>query len=240
MENKESENLEKTTPEEAPSEPKAIKKDPFALIGKIAVILLIAAILVVGGYLLAIKFGKKDSSMQKETSEKSVNIPTVSATPEATATPTIISKKTVKAGLSDNSTSFKPYSISVPVGWTDSRDKTDITDKLTITKGAYSVSIYQAPMGGGACLYPGDAPSEMAQSFTDFIGITGLTAQYRRSWNKVGNPAGTIGYTVCQKSTTENSFGSPTSFGAISIKTPDPADAAILSEIDGMISSLTQ
>lgn len=228
------------TPVVSSPQPQVNKKDPFSLIGKVVIVLVIVALLVGGGYVLATKFGmKKDLSMQKAAPTQVANVPIATSVPVATASPIIATKKTVKAGLTNGSTSFKPYSIEIPIGWTDTRDKTDITDKLTITKGKYSLAIYQAPIGGGGCTYKGDPPAQMAQSFSEFVGITGTSAQYKRSWNTSGNPAGTISHTVCQKGT-DGSFGSPTSFGAISIKTPNVTDDKTLTEIDGMIASIAQ
>jgi hypothetical protein len=94
-------------------------------------------------------------------------------------------------------------------------------------------------MGGNGCTYSGDSESPMAQKFSDFADINGAEYVLRRSWNKTGNQAGTIGYTVCQRGQ-DNSYGSVTSYGAISVKSPDPADSKIMSEVDFIISSITK
>ena len=234
----------KAEPVEHKTEPQMSKKDPFSLIGKIVAAVVVIALLVGGGLYLGQSMNK-NSQNQTQTSptpsQAGANTtPTLSGQASPSAAPTTnyqVGMKTITAGPAGG-TSFGVYAVDIPAGWTNVHEKTDITDKLTITKGAYSLSIYQAPMGGGGCLYPGDAAQEMAQNFTDFVQIQGSSSLLRRSWNKAGNPAGTISYTVCQKGT--DSFGSPTAYGAISVKAPEPADPAFMKDIDFMLSSLVQ
>ena len=182
-------------------------------------------------------------------SKSPTGVPQIAA-PEPTSTISIIIKqpstqptvaptlKTVTGGMDNDSTSFKPYTVKIPDGWTDTIEKTEITNTLKLTKGAYSMSIYQAPMGGGGCLYPGDADQVMAQNFTNYYEIKTAANTFRLSYNKTGNQPGTIAYTVCQGN--NGTFGSPTSFGGISVKTPDPSDPNTMNEIYSIISSLTK
>lgn len=204
----------------------------FAIFGKIMLGVVIVGLLLFGGYYLGTRNNKTPkisiTPTPAQTMEKTIS-PTSQTTP---ISPTKASTKTIKGGLTNDSTSFKPYSVEIPTGWTDVRDTTDITDKLTISKNGYSLTIYQAPFGGGGCLYKGDPDTPMAQSYTDYVQIAGTNTQYRRSWNTVGQ------YTICQKHPSENSYGSPTTYGAISAKSPSPADSTIMAEIDGMIASL--
>jgi hypothetical protein len=79
----------------------------------------------------------------------------------------------------------------------------------------------------------------MAQKFTEYADINGAEHILRRSWNKTGNPAGTIAYTVCQRGQ-DNSYGSITSYGAVSAKSPDPADPKVMADVDFMVSSLVK
>lgn len=235
--------MEEDTVKETPSTTTVVtpvqKKDPFSMIGKIVVVLLIAALLVGGGYVLATKLNTKktDTTVQKMLPPTEATA-TPASTDSATPSPTKVATTKTSGGLGGNATSFKQYSVDVPTGWTSSKDKTEITDKLTLAKGAYSISIYQAPMGGSMCSYKGDPPQEMSQSFSNFVSIAGTSPEFRRSWNTTGNPAGTISYTVCQKGT--DSYGSFTSFGAISIKSPENPDEATMKEIDAMLVSLKQ
>lgn len=224
----------KLPPHHEETHPQVIKKGGgfFAFLGKVFIFLIIIGLLVGTGYYLG------------TTNNLNAN-PTPSPTSTATTSPTQIplsptaasqNTKTVKAGLS-GATSFKAYAIEVPAGWTDARETTLAAgiDKLTLTKSGYSVTIYQAPMGGGGCIYEGDPPNEMAQLYTDFAEINGKSGQYRRSWTE--GPGQSVTYAICQKGV-ENSYGIMTSFGAISVVTPNPADPKMLSEVDGMIASL--
>jgi hypothetical protein len=218
------------------------KKDFFSTFGKLAAIVIVAALLVGGGVYLGQNMNK--SSVPPSASP----VPEISSVPspttgQVTTAPTASQEsgkltKTVTAGGAKG-TAFGVYAIDFPQDWTETKEKNELTDKLTLSKGLYSLTIYQAPMGGGGCLYPGDADSPMAQKFTDFVNITGAEFSLRRSWNKTGNPAGTIGYTVCQKGQ-DNSYGSITSYGAISVKSPDPSDPKIMAEIDSILTSVVK
>ena len=224
-----------------------VKQDPFSLIGKVAVAAIILAVLIGGGIFLGMNLSKNkaqtnNSAIPSPLPTTSIQAsPTVSSNSGQVISPTLPpgsqGTRTITAGGGTGS-SFGVYAIDIPVGWTDVTTKTDITNKLTVSRGDYSLSVYQAPIGGGGCVYPGDPSSVMAQSFTDFVQITGAHKMLRRSWNKTGSPANTISYTVCEEN--GSSFGSPTSFGAVSVKSPDPVDAAVMKDIDFMLSSLAE
>ncbi len=223
----------------APTKPETvtqIKKGggAFSVLGKIFIFLIIGSSLLLGGYY----FGMKSS----KTTQPMTPTPSTAASPSVmvpSPTMTTNQTKTVKAGLSGGNF-FKPYTIDVPIGWTNTKETTVAAgiDKLILTKNGYSLTIYQAAMGGGGCIYPGDKPAEMSQTFTAFADINGKNGQFRRSWNEQG-AAKTLAYTVCLKGT-DNSYGVLTPFGAISIATPNPAEPSILAEIDSMIASLTK
>lgn len=204
---------------------------PFTILGKIFLFLLLAVGLLLGGFYLGEQATPPPTPTPTQTA-------VVSPT-EALPSPTSASQNTkaVKAGLGGDATIFEPYSIEVPQGWTDARETTVAAgiDKLTLTKNGYSVTIYQAPMGGGGCIYKGDKPDEMAQLYTDFTDINGKNAQYRRSWTQ--GPGQSITYAICQKGD-DASYSIMTKFGAISVVSPNPSTTAMLAEIDGMIASL--
>ncbi|HVZ66941.1 MAG TPA: hypothetical protein VG917_01645 [Patescibacteria group bacterium] len=212
------------------------KRDFFSLFGKLMAIIIATAVLIGGGYYIGDIAKKQNSPVPTPTAMPTKEV-MVTSTPSASTSPTLttLPSKTINLPNATGS-SFKAYSVKIPGGWTDTQEKTDITDKLTITKGAYSLSIYRAPIGGGGCLYPGDADQPMAQKFTDFTQVDGTT-KFRISWNKTGNQPGKINYTVCS-STDGKTYGAPTSFGAITITTPDPADKDIMDEIKGILVSL--
>ncbi len=156
--------------------------------------------------------------------------PTVAQqSPTATVAPVSTGKK-VSAGIKNQF--FSPYTITVPSGWVDVHTTNTANDTLTITKGQYTVTISQAAGGAGGCDFPGDTPEPMAQVFTSFAGITGTYAQFRRG------TADNLTYTVCEQKS--GGFAFPTSVGYITYKLPAPADKTILSEMDGMVASLTK
>jgi len=232
--------MDPQTPTQAPNPPQQAQQTPATppsakKTGTNKLLLLTGAILILGfgllgGYLIAGQTKMQEDITQIPTIQPS-QTPIPTSKPSPTPNP---NAKIIKAGMSTN-----PYSIEVPKDWTDSRENTQagVIDKLTLSKNGYTLTIYQAAMGGGGCLYPGDAPSEMSQNFTDFTEIKGTTDTLRRSWNK--NNAQTITYTVCKKGT-DGSYGTFSSFGAISAVSPNPADAKILAEIDAMLATIVK
>lgn len=212
-----------------PPSPRPTKKNRgfFSLLGKIFLAIIVIAGLLFGGYYL----GKNSRTSQTYSVPSLTQTPT-SPTPQSSPTSTVKKTKTVKAGMSTSQ-----YEIEIPDGWTDVRENTQagVIDKLTLSKNGHTLTIYQAAMGGGGCLYPGDSPTEMSQNFTDFSEIKGTTETFRRSWNL--DTAQTISYTICKKGS-DGSYGTFSSFGVISAVSPNPANASILNEIDSMIASL--
>ena len=192
-------------------------------------------VLVVGG--IAFYFGTKSIS----TRQNPTITPTIAQTQinnpqntESTPTPTQSLTKTVNAG---GVLIFSPYSVSVPEGWTSERVQGQDNDKLTLAKLGYKLAIYEAAFGGGGCLYPGDAPSEMAQKFVSFVEIINPNGFVFRRGQSDSLP--NI-YTICQKNTSDDSFGTPTSFGAITLTTPGTLDknAVIFPDVDAILASL--
>lgn len=222
-----------TTPQQ--THPPVAKKDHgfFTWFGKMSLVLFFGLALLGGGYY----FGIKNNTMVAPSPTPTTTAVTNPTETLPSPTPASQNTKTVKAGLAGDATAFKPYNIELPSGWTDARETTLAVgiDKLTLTKNGYSVTIYQAPMGGGGCIYKGDAPNEMAQLYTDFADINGKSGQYRRSWTQ--NAGQSITYTICQKSES-GSYNNMTIFGSINVVSPNPANTTILNEIDGMIASL--
>lgn len=226
------------TPAPTPPSP---KKDPFSMIGKIAIALIIIVLLVGGGVIVGKNLNKpkgqsemaSEKKIKNTATEKSQTNSVASPTPE----PTITSLQTIKGGLGTDATSFKSYSIQIPEEWKSSTEKTEITEKTTLTKDKYSISIYQAPMGGAFCIYPGDEEGnfkQMYKKFKEFTGTNGIT--YRRSWDE---KPGDITYTVCQKGQ-DGSFGTFTTFGGVTVTAPNPADEQMMAEIDSIILSLKE
>lgn len=152
-----------------------------------------------------------------------------SPTPTGTAT-TNTNVKTVQAG---GVLVFSAYSLNTPDGWASQHQQGENMDTLTLTKGVYKIVFSQVAGGGGGCVYPGDPPAQFAQSFSSFVEITNPNGfVFRRG------PVDSNNWTVCQKNTSDGSFGFPTNFGNVSITTPASVDSKIMSETDSILASI--
>ena len=216
----------------SPNYSQVIVKKCFNMWKFITVILIV---ILIG--LVAYEFGKGQfilpkTSMISPTITPIQETATVSATitPTGSITPTTTIGKKVSAGVKNQI--FSTYTIVVPSGWTDDHTTNTAGDTLTITKGQYVLTISQGSGGSGSCIYPGDTAQPMAQTFSNFVGITGIFSQFRRgtSDNKI--------YTVCEQKS--GGFTFPTSVGYITYEVPVQADQAMLAEMDGMVASLTK
>jgi hypothetical protein len=213
----------------------------FAVFGKLILgAVLLVAVLGAGYYVGTHKIIKQLSSPSSPTQTPLTNSAHAAPTFTPTSTPLpsqAVTKKTIQGGL-ESGTSFKKYTLQIPHDWIDKKDDTPgVADKLILSKGAYTIVITQAAMGGGGCLYKGDSDSMMAQRFSDFVDITAPAGALRRSWNTDTDFTKIQTYTICQKGE-DASFGSPTSLGAISYQTPKNPDEGMLSEMDTIIASL--
>lgn len=219
-----------TTPADSQPAPQdgSSKKGILSLILKIVLFLLGAGALIGVGYYLGSNFSGASSS-------KSAT-PTAYEVIEESPTPSEAQViKTVTAGLSDKSTAFGQYTIDILEGWTDEISATPAgTNTLNVTKNSYKITISQLASEGMECTYEAQAPTGMATNFSNFQDVN---AALRRSWNIEATPSVKLTYTVCQKNT-EGSYGTPTSFGWISIESPSSSDEKTLKEIDKMLSSL--
>src|SRR5664280_239537 len=179
-------------------------------------LILIALLLCIGIY----ELGKSQTPPTKNTlvmpprptvaQEQATNSSVIVLSPTGTVTPTGAAFKKVGAGIKNQL--FSPYTVTVPSSWADNHTANTASDTLTITKGQYVLTISQAAGGAGSCDYPGDTPEPMAQSFTNFVGITGTFSQFRRG------TADNKTYTVCEQKSTGFSF--PTSVGYITYNVP--------------------
>lgn len=203
----------------------------FSIFGKIVIILFFLGAMGAVGYYLGTKKPELLTSV------------TPTPTPAAQATPAVKQNRVVKGGLPASAKlSYSTYTILVPEDWTtfDQKDQTTPTDKLTISKDNYQISIYQAATGGAQCLYPGDStpegPSGTYGSYTEFVGSDKTT--YRRGTIDSTKIA-TQNFGICAKAE-DGSFGEPTQFGHILYQTPKTFDPAILDQMDKIVASLTK
>ena len=207
----------------------------FSFFGKFAIVVVVMGLLVGGGYYLGT--GKLPFPMNPTPAAVTTVAPQTSPTstviPTSGVSPTAASSQTVTGG-GPRGTSFSPFTITVPAGWTVKKDEVaNVSYTLTISQGAYSIAIYQAATGGGGCLYPGDPPQEMSSQFGAYVTIhDSFGNEFRRA-----TPAGSAsGFTVCQKGPTF--FGLPTMYGHVTYTTPATPDASILAQMDAMFATL--
>lgn len=209
----------------------------FSFFGKFALILLVILILVGGGYYLGtgkvpfMQLTNPPPAAVTTAAPTPTSATTIATTPTTAPSPTAAQQTVTGGGLSG--LSFSAYTITVPADWTVTKAETSGTQKISISKNGYTLSIYQAATGGAQCVYPGDAAGEMSTSFGPYTTISdGMGAEYRRATPTTS----TTGFTVCQKSGT--TFGLPTSFGHVSYGTPASPDPAILKQMDNIFATL--
>lgn len=208
----------------------------FGKLSAILIIILLALVLVGGGYILGTRGSIKPveqtttSAPISPTATVSGNQATVS--PSVSPSPTPFTGKTVSAGA--NIGVFFPYKIQIPDGWTTNHtgDNTNI-DKLIISKGNYSITIQQAGGGAGSCTYPGDPAQPMGQSFTKFVDFQSLDTDFRRSGDNQG-----LLWTLCEKKPAGFQF--PTTYGYISYASSGTVDPAVFTQMDSIVASIVK
>lgn len=210
----------------------------YAGLGKLFIALIVIGLLATGGYYLRTRYLPEligGYLVPLSAPPTATPAPIASLTPAASPSPvpsgTIpLSPKKISAGIKTQF--FVPYSILILPGWIDVQTSGIGTNELKVTKGQYIFVISQAAGGGGSCLYPGDSPQPMAQTFTSFVQITGSSSNLRRGTND--NTA----FTICEQKNTGFTF--PTTVGYITYSTPSSPDSTSLSEMDSMIASITK
>ncbi len=218
----------------------------FSFLGKAALILIVAGVLIGGGYYLGT--GNLPFPMNPAPGALSTTAipPTPTTTDEHMLTPAATPSgqaiapsvtggptQTISGG-GPRGTSFSPFTIQVPPSWTVQKNEVpNVSYKLTISQGNYSMSIYQAPTGGGGCTYPGDPPQEMSSSFGPYTSIHDAQGNDFRRATPAGNASG---FTVCQKGPTF--YGLPTMYGHVTYGTPINPNPAILSQMDALFATL--
>jgi hypothetical protein len=207
----------------------------FSIFGKVMLVIVVLSSMAYGGYYFGkqVKLTEKPEALSTEDQESFVD---TSYTPTTEPVSSPLPQTTVVAGVSKSAgLSFDAYSIMFPNNWTSKKESQSALDeKLIITNGDYSITIFQAATGGALCLYPGDAEFEGPSS--KFEVFVTLTTKDNRTLRRSGDKNGTV-FTVCQKSV-DNSYQQPTNYGHISVKLPANFTPEILSEIDSILSSL--
>lgn len=200
----------------------------FSFFGKLALIFLVVGLLLGAGYYLGT--GKLPFPVNPAPAAVTTTAPTPTSSPAPSPT---IATQTVTGG-DVSGTSFGAYTMVVPTTWTVKKEVTPgISEKITVSRGVYSMSFYEAATGGGGCLYPGDPPAEMSGTFGSYTTLHDASGNEFRRATPTGS---TSGFTVCQKAA--SGFGLPTMYGHVSYNTPVSPDAAILGEMDTIFATL--
>ena len=200
---------------------------------KLLVGFLILVVIALVGF-LAYDLGTKSANPAQNTNTAQ-NTPAPVASQSPTSEPTFSPAPNTQTVTAGGILVFAKYSLNIPSGWTSNKEVTQYSDMVTLTKEGYKITIYQAAGGGGGCVYPGQPPQEMAQTFTSFAEITDPNGFVFRRGPSEGTPNS---WTVCQRNATDGSFGFPTNFGNITFTTPASPSNLTMAEIDGILASL--
>jgi len=229
------------TPPSAPQPVTAPTPVPSGGSNKLVMILSGIIILLIGlglGYFLTMRSSDSPSAaIEASVTPVSDSKAPIVVTPTPTASPE--ANWLTYTGTKLGSVSLSPYSIKYPATWTPKSTKTEITDSYTLTSGEYQISIYQAPMGGGMCIFEGVMPEGPASDLrtVKFVEIdTTEGVMLRRYLSTSAKPAGTaMDFCASSDGTT---WGSPTQFGGITYKIPAAATGEKLLEMDSIIKTL--
>lgn len=137
--------------------------------------------------------------------------------------------------------SFKAYTIKYPSDWSrDVQREEDTLDTLTLSKNNYKITITQAGMGGGGCIFDGIVPEGPYADYrsTPFVEVDYPFGVLRRIEKRANEPNITR-FEFCASSD-KNSYQSPTQVGAISYTIPVDYDPKILKEMDEIIGTLKE
>lgn len=136
--------------------------------------------------------------------------------------------------------SFKEYTLMYPSDWTlsEKRDESTSISTVTLTKDGYSLKIFQAATGGAGCIYEGQMPEGPASDYrnNEYKDLETSFATLRQTESPSG---GKMSYVYCQESSSDNSFGQPTSVGHMSATTQAASpDSEIIGELEEIVKSI--
>lgn len=134
---------------------------------------------------------------------------------------------------------FDLYTLEAPKDWSLDREAGLASERVELTKGEYSLVIFQAATEGGLCLYPGDpdfpGPSARHDAFISLTTRDGR--ELRRGRSTLKRPSGKVSFTLCQPNR-EGEYALPTRYGHLSYSVPQEYDDNTLAEMDRIVSSL--
>lgn len=205
----------------------------FALFGKTVLVVMVVTGLIGGGIYLDRFFIHKPPAFLTPTPSTSTAVTPTSVV--SVPTPTVVPTHFAVSGGGKDP--FVAYTLSAISGWNLTKENTNIQDKVILTQGNYQLTILQAAIGGGGCTFPGQAPAQMSVALTDPIDIPLLTGVPLRRGTAQSANANQMSYTICQKGS-DGSYGTLTTYGAITYTTPLNPDLQVLAQMDGMVGSL--
>ena len=231
----EQQNSESQTP---PADPTPSIKNSSSLKSKwplLVIGLLVLIILPLGGYFLM----NENSKTQPAPSPTPTTSPTVE--PSTTLAPSAI-PAALKSFTSPkfSELGFKGYSLNYPTDWTlsEERDNSVPISTVTITKQGYSLKIFQAATGGAGCVYEGDMPEGPASDYRNNI-YKDLVTGFGTLRQTEAPSNSKMAYSYCQKSTSDGSYGQPTSVGHMNATTSVASpDLNIITELEEIVKSI--
>lgn len=132
---------------------------------------------------------------------------------------------------------FDAYTFSSVTGWLLSKTHTATSDQIILKKDDYQLSILQDALGGGTCIFPGDAPEAMGIALTNPIDIPLQVGLPLRRGVVSSSTLDRATFTICQKANT-GAYSNLTEFGVITYITPNNPDPLVMAQMDTMIGSL--
>jgi hypothetical protein len=159
-------------------------------------------------------------------------IPSNTPAQETAITPAMEETQTVRGG---GILTFPKYELTAGSDWVvTSTSENPNTEKVTLTKDGYELSILEGGFGGATCLFPGDPDVEGPSCrYSSFVEITAKSGDlFRRGISSSG------GFAICQK--TQYGWEAPTLFGSITFDTPTPTSPEMILEMDKIIASITR
>jgi hypothetical protein len=229
-----------------PNKPVSSRNKFYSTFGKIALVVIVLAVLVgIGIYIGKLLSGKSEdnntSSTTNTVTNESAMVNTESNTTSNNATngetnnstdtdnSTTNSTATTTPTIPDNSTDltiagkapFVSYKTYFPNTWSWQKDHVGSAIKLTLSRGGFTVVISQAAGGNGTCTYPGEAAGDaLSTSFGEPVDIGGTSSAFRLAMEVGGGSAGDKHYTVCEKTALGGDYKLATQYGYITVTTP--------------------
>jgi len=211
----------------------------FEIFGKVVLVLILLGVVAGGAYYYGVSRNGTAKTADKLIIKTEDEADMVNDLDTDSNKPTVTPIEYVKVAA--GATNHTKYTASVPEDWTVTKDPSNSNDmdKLTLAKNGYSITIYQASMGGSMYSFSdakvdGPMAQDYSGTYSDFTGATG--EKYRRIDSSSQNKPGEKNYGVLVFGS--DAYQTPTTFGGISYTTPLNPTKDMLDEMDGIISSL--